>query len=73
MKYVDVPVWVCPSPNLPKKEQLLSAKLNDNSDTDTILKSLVYDVTYLQIYSNQLEVLLNGYKKDTSTVLNPQK
>lgn len=64
VKYVDVPVWVCPSPTFPVKEELKSLKLTKDANTDTILRSLVYDLYSTKLYSEQLEVLLRGYARE---------
>ena len=62
IRYVDVPVWVCPEPTIPQKEVLKSKGIVDTSSTDQILRSLVYDVVYLDSYSKQLISILEGYR-----------
>lgn len=63
VKYVDVPVWVCPVPEIPPKELLQTDKNLDNATDDDILKAIVWDVVYLKNRTNTLELLLEGYKK----------
>jgi hypothetical protein len=63
VKYVDVPVWVCPAPTLPVREELKTMKLTTEADTDTILRSLIYDTTSLKLYADQLETILRGYAR----------
>lgn len=69
VKYVDVPVWVCPSPNIPIKEELKSKSITDSSTTDDILRSLLYDVVYQETYIRQLTTILDGYKTNTVPIL----
>ena len=69
VKYVDVPVWVCPEPNIPKMEVLKSVGITDSSTTDQILRSLMYDVVYEKTYIDQLTAILNGYKGKSVPVL----
>ena len=68
MKYVYVPVWTCPSPVIPQKEVLQTVKLKDDADTDSILKAFIYDISYLNNYSDQLISILNGYKKQEVSI-----
>lgn len=58
---VYIPVYSCPEPVIPKREVL---KVDDKtlSDTDSILKAMIYDISYLRSYSDQLISILNGYK-----------
>ena len=62
VKYVYIPVYSCPEPTIPIKEQL---KTSDRSlqTTDDILKAYIYDIKYLDTYSDQLLILLESYKK----------
>lgn len=62
VKYVDIPVWVCPEPNIPKRETLKSSGITDSSSTDDILRALMYDTVYLDTYSKQLITILEGYQ-----------
>lgn len=73
VKYVDVPVWVCPSPNIPKREELKTKKLDQTADTDTILRSLIYDLTSTDLYAKQLETLLRGYQRESVPVFKDGK
>lgn len=63
VRYVDVPVWVCPAPKMPVRMELTSTKLTKESGTDNILRSLVYDISYLSNYADQLETILLGYEQ----------
>ena len=69
VKYVDVPVWVCPEPNIPKKEVLRSKSITDSSTTDDILRAFIYDINYQDIYILQLETILRGYQGKALPVL----
>jgi hypothetical protein len=63
VKYVDVPVWVCPAPNIPVREQLKTeGDLSKVSDGDK-LKAMVWDLIYLKGRTQSLELLLEGYKR----------
>ncbi len=61
IKYVYIPVYSCPEPKIPEKKEL-KTKDSGLKDTDAILKAMVYDILYLDSYSEQLKVILEGYK-----------
>lgn len=63
MKYVYVPVWTCPPANIPQREALKTSTLGKDSDTDSILKAMIYDIRFLTSYSDQLLAILGGYQK----------
>ena len=75
-KYVDVPVWVCPYPDIPIKETLKTDTVSGLDDKET-LKAFAWDLVYLKGRSSALEILLNGYKQppeDLKKLLpNPKK
>ena len=60
-KYVNVPTWVCPAPKMPVKQALKAPALPDNAPVADVLRSLVWDYTYLNGYARELELLLGGY------------
>ena len=60
-KKVYVPVPTCPTVEIPKRELLQSKQLPKDADTDSILKAVLYDITYLTNYADQLTTILNGY------------
>jgi hypothetical protein len=62
-KYVNMPVWVCPEPKMPVKLGLKTIALPKNSSTEEFFKAVVWDYTYLNGYSKELEITLEGYKK----------
>jgi hypothetical protein len=63
VKYVDVPVWVCPAPIIPVQEKLKTDSVADNSTDGDILKAMVWDLVYLKGRTQSLELLLEGYKR----------
>lgn len=63
IKYVDVPVWVCPEPNIPVKQPLKTGTILKQSSDDEKIKAMIWDVVYLDGYSKQLATILEGYKK----------
>jgi hypothetical protein len=63
-KTVDIPVAVsCPTPHIPPKPQLQSAKLTGNESPDVIEKAQVTDIKMLTSYSNHLIAILKGYSQ----------
>ena len=65
IKYVYVPVAVCPYVDVPKKEALKIKSVPDNGDTKEILRAFAYDIIYLTSYSDQLLLLLEAYNTKT--------
>ncbi len=63
-KTVDIPVPVsCPTPHIPPKPHLQSAKLNGTESPDVIEKAQVADIQTLINYSNRLIAILKGYSQ----------
>ena len=61
---VQIPIPVsCPTPHIPPKPQLQSAKLTGKESPDVIEKAQVADIESLASYSNQLIAILKGYEK----------
>lgn len=63
IKYVDVPVWVCPEPNIPAKDTLKTSLVRPTDSDIEKIKAFMWDVVYLDGYSEQLLKVLEGYKK----------
>ena len=61
-KEVLIPVYSCPEPTYPKKE-VLRYTTADKNNTDSILKAFIHDLKYLDSYSDQLIIILDGYKQ----------
>ena len=63
VKYVNVPVWVCPSPPEINVSELKIDALTSKSSEDDILKALMLDITYLRGQNELLTNYLNIYRK----------
>lgn len=60
---VDVPVpLACPTPHIPPKPELMTAKLTGNESPDIVQKAEVADLRALTNYSNELIAILKGYE-----------
>ena len=70
IKYVDVPVWVCPAPNIPLQEKLKTDSVAEKATTQEILKAMVWDLVYLKGRTQSLELLLEGYKRPPEDLKN---
>ncbi len=63
-KTVEIPIPVsCPTPHIPPKPHLQSAKLNGTESPDVIEKAQVADIQTLINYSNRLIAILKGYSQ----------
>ena len=68
VKYVNVPVWVCPTPPEINVSELKIDSLTSNSGTDEILKAMMYDITYLRGENETLTNYLNVYRQPPSVL-----
>lgn len=66
IRTVYVPVPSCPYGEIPKKSELKTKSVTEQSEPKEILRALVYDVVYLNSYSDQLIILLEGYNLNSS-------
>lgn len=60
IEYVYIPVFKCPEPTYPAKMELKTK--TKYTSTDEMLKAMVWDITYLDGYSEELLTILQGYK-----------
>lgn len=63
VKYVDIPVWVCPVPDIPPKEPLKTDGNLERAIEGEIIKAMVWDLVYLKGRTQSLELILEGYKR----------
>ena len=63
VRYVYIPVAVCPKPPVIKEQGLLSDSLHKDSTTDEMLGAFVRDVVYLEGLKEQYKTLLEGYNE----------
>lgn len=63
VKYVYVPVSVCPKPPVVVEQTLKTDTILPSASTDDKLLALVYDVTYLKSLKERYKILLNGYNE----------
>ena len=73
IKFIYVPVPSCPYGEIPKKEALKTANLSEQTETKEIVRALAYDVVYLNSYSDQLILLLEGYKMNSPEIQSKAK
>lgn len=63
VKYVNVPVYSCPTPPSLELPKLKSNTLSKESDTNTKLGAMVYDIINLKKFSEQCITVLKGYEQ----------
>lgn len=63
VKYVNVPVWICPEPVIPDRQPLHVPMLLPNATDEDIIKSMAADILILDGYADQLHEILLGYTK----------
>ena len=73
IKYIYVPVPSCPYGEIPKKEALKTSNLSEQTETKEIVRALAYDVVYLNGYSDQLILLLEGYNLNSPEIQSKTK
>ena len=61
VKYVNIPVAICPKPPTIIEESLKTDTLKGNAKTPDILRAFAWDITYLKQLKEQYRVLLQGY------------